>query len=70
MGRIDDLIQELCPDGVEYKNIERLCAVSRGRVISKDYLNNYPGIYQFILRKRKTMAYWDTLILTNMKETT
>lgn len=45
MSRIDELIQQLCPDGVEYKPLEELCFLSRGKVISKDYLRNHPGIY-------------------------
>lgn len=24
MSKLNDLIQELCPDGVEYKNIDRM----------------------------------------------
>ena len=26
MSKIDDLIQELCPDGVEYKPLKDLCS--------------------------------------------
>lgn len=25
MSRLDELIQELCPDGVEYKTIQEVC---------------------------------------------
>lgn len=45
MSRIDELIQRLCPDGVEYKPLGELCFLSRGKVISKDYLRDHPGIY-------------------------
>ncbi len=45
MSRIDELIQQLCPDGVEYKPLGELCFLSRGKVISKDYLRDHPGIY-------------------------
>ena len=27
MSRLDELIAELCPDGVEYKNLEDCCTV-------------------------------------------
>lgn len=30
MSRLDELIQKLCPDGVEYKTIEELCEVQNG----------------------------------------
>ena len=45
MSRIDELIQQLCPDGVEYKPLGELCFLSRGKVISKDYLRDHPGVY-------------------------
>lgn len=43
MSKIDDLINKLCPDGVEYKTIQDLCNISRGRVMSKDYIKNNFG---------------------------
>ena len=45
MSHLSDLIQELCPNGVEYKKIGEVCEVSRGRVISKDYISENKGIY-------------------------
>lgn len=40
---LDELIQELCPDGVEYKKLGEICNISRGRVMSKDYIKNNIG---------------------------
>jgi type I restriction enzyme S subunit len=45
MTKLDRLTAELCPDGVEYKALGELCHISRGRVISKDYLRDNVGIY-------------------------
>lgn len=45
MSRLDELINELCPDGVEKKRIDEICFISRGKVISKDFINNNPGEY-------------------------
>lgn len=45
MSKIDDLINKLCPNGVEYKAIQDLCNISRGRVMSKDYIKNNVGDY-------------------------
>ena len=45
MSRLDELIQELCPDGVEYKRIDEICDISRGRVMSKDYIQANQGEY-------------------------
>jgi len=36
MSRLDKLIRELCPDGVEYKKLNDACAINRGiRVVRK-----------------------------------
>lgn len=35
MNKLEELIQELCPDGVEYKTIEELCEVQNGYTPSK-----------------------------------
>ena len=48
MSRLEELIQELCPDGVEYKKISDVSAVERGvRVIRKNLSTDegYP-VYQ------------------------
>lgn len=38
MSKLDELINELCPNGVEVKTISEVCNISRGVVISKDYI--------------------------------
>ena len=43
MSKLDELIKELCPNGVEYKELKDLCIISRGKVISKDYIRDNPG---------------------------
>ena len=43
MSKLEELIQELCPDGVEYKVLGEICNISRGRVMSKDYIKNNIG---------------------------
>ncbi|MDE6833530.1 MAG: restriction endonuclease subunit S, partial [Ruminococcus sp.] len=43
MSKLNDLINELCPDGVEYIKIKDICEISRGKVISKDYIKDNPG---------------------------
>lgn len=45
MSRLDDLIQEYCPDGVEYIEIGELCDISRGIVISKQFIKENEGEY-------------------------
>jgi type I restriction enzyme S subunit len=43
MNKIEKLIQQLCPEGVELKTLKDVFKISRGRVISKDDLNKHKG---------------------------
>lgn len=45
MQKIHELIKKLCPNGVEYKNIQELCKISRGKVMSKDFIKANAGEY-------------------------
>lgn len=45
MSKVNDLIKELCPNGVPYKEIKELCKITRGRVISKNELRENEGEY-------------------------
>lgn len=45
MTKLEELINELCPDGVEYKRIDEFCTITRGRVMSKDYIRDNVGQY-------------------------
>lgn len=45
MQTIHELIEKLCPNGVEYKNIQELCKISRGKVMSKDFIKANAGEY-------------------------
>lgn len=45
MSKIDELIAELCPDGVEYRKVGDIANISRGKVMSKDFLKENAGEY-------------------------
>ena len=45
MSRLDKLMVELCPNGVEYRKVENIANVSRGKVMSKDFLKENAGEY-------------------------
>ena len=45
MSRLEELIEELCPDGVKYKTLDDICNITRGRVMSKEYLRDNDGDY-------------------------
>ena len=41
MSKLDDLIQEYCPDGVEYKKLGEIASISRGgHLQKKDFVDN------------------------------
>lgn len=48
MSKIDDLIQEFCPDGVEYKAIKYLAEVGTGSSNGNEAQED--GEYPFVLR--------------------
>ena len=45
MSRLDELIAKLCPDGVEYRKVGDIANISRGKVMSKDFLKENAGEY-------------------------
>lgn len=45
MSKLQELIQELCPNGVEYKKLGDVCELSRGKVYSKTYITENVGEY-------------------------
>ena len=45
MNKIDEMIRELCPEGVKRVKLGEVAALSRGKVISKDYLREHEGSY-------------------------
>ena len=50
MSKIDELIQEYCPDGVPYKKVGNLAVVGTGRSDKKDAIPN--GEYPFYVRSK------------------
>ena len=45
MNKIDEMVREMCPDGVEYVTVDTISSITRGRVISKEYIKNNIGDY-------------------------
>ena len=45
MTKLEQLIYELCPEGLEYRTISDICNISRGRVMSKYYIQENEGEY-------------------------
>lgn len=42
---LHSLIQRYCPNGVEYKKLGDIATLSRGKVMSKSFINDNPGEY-------------------------
>lgn len=58
MSRIDDLIAELCPEGVTHSAIRDVATIERGRTITKAETN--PGNVP-VLAGGRSPAYWHTI---------
>ena len=45
MSELENLIQRLCPDEVEYRTVGDVCSICRGVVMSKDDIRDNAGKY-------------------------
>ena len=45
MSKLEELIQKLCPNGVEYRTVGDICNICRGIVMSKDFIRDNVGAY-------------------------
>ena len=58
MSRINDLIKELCPAGVEYKTLDKVCKINKGKQLNKDGLL-VDGLYPVIDGGIAPSGYWN-----------
>lgn len=58
MSKINDLIKELCPDGVEYKTLDKVCRINKGKQLNKDILLE-TGVYPVINGGITPSGYWN-----------
>ncbi len=58
MTKLEELINELCPDGVEYKTIGEVCTIKKGVQLNKDKLKDN-GLYPVINGGVNPSGYWD-----------
>ena len=76
MSRLDELIAELCPDGVEYKRLEEVATISRGGSFQKkDFLDSgfpcihYGQIYtQYGLFADKTLKFISPVVAEKQRK--
>ena len=43
MSKLEELIQQYCPDGVEYVRLGDVLSVNRGKRLTKTQLSDVPG---------------------------
>lgn len=58
MKSIDELIAELCPNGVEYKPLGAVCEIAKGEQLNRDSLLEH-GRYPVINGGIEPSGYWD-----------
>lgn len=58
MSRIQELIKEKCPNGVEYKNLDRICKILKGKQLNKESLLK-EGLYPVINGGITPSGYWN-----------
>ena len=58
MSKLQELIKELCPDGVEFRKLGEVCEIKRGvRVVKNDLIND--GIYPVFQNSLLPLGYYD-----------
>ena len=55
MSKLQELIKELCPDGVEFKKLEEVCEIFSGKNKQKKEQGKYP-----VYGSTGIIAYCDT----------
>ena len=58
MSKLEELIKKLCPNGVEYKYIEDIVTIEKGKQLNKTLLSN-SGKYPVINGGITPSGYWD-----------
>ena len=53
MSKLDELLRELCPDGVEYKKLGEIATISRGgNFQKKDFLTEGVPCIHYLYKRR------------------
>jgi len=59
VSRIDELIQEFCPEGVGSKLLGEVCTIKTGQPVSKVLISKNPGEYPVINSGREPLGFID-----------
>ena len=66
MSRLKDLIEQLCPNGIDYRRLDDIAVIWKGKQLNKEQLSN-SGIYPVINGGVEPSGYWDE---SNARENT
>jgi len=58
-SKIEKLISELCPNGVEFKELGEVCKIKTGESVSKTIIDQTPGKYPVINSGKEPLGYID-----------
>lgn len=58
MSKIDEMLKQMCPDGVEYVELGNVCDVCKGTQLNKEKLHE-TGIYPVINGGIAPSGYWE-----------
>jgi len=59
MSKLEELIQELCPDGVPFVKLEELCPVMRGKRLTKSQLSDHGQYVVYHGSKDTPLGFYD-----------
>ena len=65
MCRLEELIAEYCPDGVEYVTLGDVCEVKAGQNINKKFISENIGEYPVLNSGKEPLGYVDTYNVEN-----
>ncbi len=60
MRRVSELIQEYCPNGVEFKKLGEIVTIKTGKTVNKGYIAQNPGKYPVINSGVEPLGYVNT----------
>ena len=57
MNRVEKMIKELCPEGVDFKELGEVCEIKTGQSINKIIIEQNKGIYPVINSGKEPLGY-------------
>lgn len=58
MSKIDELIRKMCPSGIEYEDLGKVCKIEKGKQLNKEQLSE-DGLYPVMNGGINPSGYWN-----------